>query len=667
VDRQADLAGGYARAIGNRGESFQNVFANTAASAIMVDRVQRIREAKQVDEIETLWNSHMFNTLTGGVDPATGQRIPGTLDTPFNPKGEDGTKGTSAEEATTTAHAEWMQDESGPLRKLAPRAQESFKQRVANRFESFRQTARERDAQNIAARSKIIDEAASESNKRFVAMAAGDITGTKWSDANAIGRTQHAMRMTRNIQVDPGNNDPAKLAFRIPEGEALFNQKMREFDAESASQRVGTLLQMADAEPIGTPENDARAKALTDYAVNFAQGWPKEGEPILTPDAIAKAKDAAQKIAAERTRRIAYQREVNFSEAKTVAAAIVKGTERDPAKLEAAILKLEPTHRAELKRFTLDARAAEDKIQFEKSWNSYLLAGHDRMKAANDEVENTIAAMVTTEGRTHAKKMVLDHQSAQESAAKSDRAEAKAEQREREEAEKEAARATRTASKVALDSGITLTTDGQVIAIPEYDQIDQGLSLLKSGAITPADFQEFKANLGKKRVEPVVADRVLKLISSKLGIENAETLFDYSTTKNGFELATVTKKGKQQPVMDPTDEAAVLKWQDEKGKARKTRLSAQIVGDLLNAAMAYEMQVKPKDTTGRPPMSLEEHLSSMLAPETNGAVRELMEQNVRDNIEENSGLLRDIQAMLSEQEFRAAVQGLEKGKANAND
>jgi hypothetical protein len=643
LGRQASAIGGQAAEDAARTRAIQNVFEGVSDAAMTVDRIDRIREAKAVDEADIAYSGHMADRMTSKQDPKTGQMIPGTLDTPFTPQGPDGKAGTSAEIDTTKAHKEWLENKDGQFARLSPRAQEAFLQRNADKFLAMKLRARDIDGRNAAARNKAVDEAASLANFNAVNMTAGDTDSDSYARSVEAYSTQEAMRVTRAMQADPANADPSKIAWRIPEGPAMFNQAKKEFATKAAEQRVGTLLQMAQAVPVGTPEADARAKQLTDFAQSFA----KDSE--LAPDAIAKAQADAQQVADRRTQRTHALKEADESEASEAALDLVFNPNKSDAmsKYMTAAAKLDPPAQQRLERFAKKSFIADDITRAEDAMAAYAAEAQTDKQAAKEKWDTSVNALVTNEGRLKAQALMTAQQ-------------------------KPAVEAMRATTNALLVSGMKVNKKGQLERVSEEKQFEEAWRLMDAGEISGKDYAAFKKHRtdARKLQEPEIAENVLKGMASFTGLDPVETLkkFKFSSDMNRFEVADEDLAPNEDVTTGSylSKKTARVKWTDDDGDTEEEELTARLFVEALNATMKYEMQFKTADANKKPPMTRDEYIASLFTVEKNDTLRKLTSTTIRRRISERHDDIGKMADRFMENELMAIKSGTSK-RAYAND
>lgn len=645
IGRQASLLGAEAHATGQRFGAIQDAFDSVADSAVTADRIQRIREARQVDEGMAQYKTHMANAVYGTTDEK-GKRIPGTMEIPYTPS-DNQADATGASIATAKAHAEWMNRADTPYARMSPRAQRAFKQQATEVFRPIAAAAAARDADSYQEHNKRVDEVNLTASLNLMSKAAGDLSSPAWAESAATARAQYALQATRAWQVDPANVDPAQIKWRSPHGETQYNQKLKDFDGKAAGLRVQTLLQMAAAIPVGTPEADAKAQQLTDYAAKFATVWTAGGkDPVMDPESIAKAHEAAQKIAEERIRQTATLERDRFDTAERDFLNFQLGFVKDPAKTKASFALLAPLQQRGLKLAAEKLDAATEQKTVEDEWNRFYTS--DQSTPAARAAWNTMIQGLKTPAARAAAKEVMDNW---------DSGQTRKTIREM----KNADEARRGYYNAQLELGI----DSNGSAMPEFARIEHGLKLLEAGLITAGDFGKFKEHLVQSRNTPSIADDVLATVGTAIGVEPTKMVQYFSYSSGAFDFKPQGKLKRNPADMSGMGKVA---WTDERGKSRVEDLSAQLVRNMLNLAMKHQEQIKLGEARGKAPDDLRTFLSSMLDPKTNATVRELNAAIVEDNILEQTSVLRDLETITATRELRATEEGIKRrGPLNGID
>lgn len=678
VGRQADTIGERVNVIGREGQAIQNVIGAVGQDAMTVERIQRIREAKQVDEAMAKLKTDASTTVFSHVDAATNQHVPGTIDAPYRPK-TDGSEPSGASYATAQFRKAWMEDKEGPFSKLSPRAQEAFKSQADELFRPIMEHAANRDAESYLIGSKKLDEAATQASMSLVNKTAGNTTG-EWDGMLFVQANQEAMRRTRFGQVNIENTDPDKIIWRDKAFIANFEQERKAFIDKATAIRVDTLLQQADAIPVGTPEADAQAKTLLD----FNQAFIKDN-PNLTPDQVAKAQAMAQQVTAARIQR------ANALEAQTEKAqdeAIVNfasGRDTDFAHLKPFFDNASPVRKIVMTQALAEHKEAIEIKDIDAGYNRLYLSNH--APADVSAFKTLIAGTQSTNARARGQKLLDDLTAG---------------------IQKGEDKTTRLLSNAQLSAGLIDDGKGNVVPASEKMQIDYANKLLREGKITGEDHAAKMKDIasGKSEKQARVAARSLAVVSTLMNIKNPEKFYifkDGQFTRTPEGMKTERKWGTWEDPVIPglyrpglvTKDAArgTVNWGEggirEKYDALKelashpvrnaffgiagmhvtiptainaltaktTELSSELVLQALNAAVEWEML----PDSGKP-TTLEEHVANALSPEKNGTVKEFNAKVFELHMLEHEGMVSDLLNAQNKKAYDALAEGTKKGR-----
>ncbi len=698
VGRQADTIGERVNVIGREGQAWQNVTEAVGRDAMTMQRIQDLQDQKPIIDAESALKTHLVNTTVGHQDAATGQFVPGTLDAPYVPKAE-GVEESNPYQATNQAYKAWMENKDGPFAKLSPRAQEAFKRRATEIFLPFQEQALKKTSAAIKAANAQRADNATKASETVVANAAASLNPVVWDHVNHSEAVQLAIHdpEVQSTIVNIGETDPAKLRFYSPAGQSLYNQKYTAAIAKNAGIHVTTLLSMADAIPVGTPEADAQAKKLVD----FAQGFTKDN-PAFTPEQVAQHQKDAQTITAARIQR------TNSFEAqkeKTQDEAIVNfasGRDPDAAHLKPLFDNATPARRIAMTQALVDHKETAEIKDIDTGYDRFYLSPHS--PADVTAFKTLIDSTQSVSARARGQKLLNDFTAGI--------------RKQQDETQKQEAASVRSLSKAQLAGGLAEDDKGNIVPASEKVQIDYARKLLREGKITDADYDAKMKDIatGKTQKQAVVAARSLKAVSTLMNIKNPERFFvfkdgQFARTPEGMKterkLGTWEDPvipGLYRPGMVTKDVArGTVHWGEgglrEKYEALKdlashpvrnvvmgspvimgvtggglvpnainvlsaktTELSSELVVQALNAAVEWESL----PDTGKP-TTMEEHIANALNPETNGTVKEFNAKVFALHMLEHEGMVSDLLNAQKEQTYKAFAEGLKKRGNSATE
>jgi hypothetical protein len=657
LGRQAGTIDEKIQAIGAQGRAIQNVFGATADAAVSLDRVQRLRDLRDVDATENEVFNSLKTKMDGQDDPQTGTRIPGTLEAKYDPEGKDGEK-SSAVISTSKAYAEIISDKNGSFSKLSPRAQELFKQRFTPQYRAFEAKAQEQDDNNRQIRVKAIDMAASKRNADLLDQ---NITNEPaWLGNLPLATQSEAMRQFRYGMVDPTVSNEADIQWRDKSIQPLYEQAKKDIASKYAYGRSLGLLQMADAVPIGSPDGDAKAGQLIDTAVNFASTWPQKDATALTPEQIAKTQEMAQAARERRMQRSNALEARNVAEAESTASDIVKGFEPNPSKLTEKLFKLPAPQQARLIRFMQDNKAADEMTLVQDGYQADSISPAPKEERV-DALMSIYGRLTTTKAKAYFAKLKTDQLS---------------EERKQDEPRREAKRGM---INTMLNYGVSVE-NGVTKSVKEYDLIEMARQSVEAGDITPHDRDVFLKGLASNKNEnrTELAQAAMTAFGKIVGNPDAGTMFSFKKD-TGFDLYDGTGEKKKNATKPDDMVSTVPLWtnsrdgqkvplKDDDGDIVTMKLTAQLGREVLNAAMAYEMQAKTRGVDKVAPMDLNAYLIEMFTFDKSDTVRALREQEIKKRAEQTYIYVDQMKTHIADQMLRAEDQGAsDRINANANN
>lgn len=320
IGRLGDLAGASARQTAEMGNQQMRILQAGAAaeqakwSALgkigsqMMDfgfKLEAIQERKAYQnarDAQTAFTSALDGIVFGRVDEASGERIPGTIETPYTPGGKDrDPDGPSL--ATTKAIRELLEQQDTPWANLDARARREFDNYIPRIQQEVMRKVYVAEGDQImqyrqAQEKRAVDTFFSHLGQLGAGMTSADTAN--WTQAFNDGFNDFIMGQVGQYW------DADKKEWINPDVERYVKDTRRDMLETAVAQRVDNWLKMADAEP----DQDRREALLT-----MAEGYAREykgmdGSPVLSDLAIAGTNKKAEEVrfrAVQRDNRLIQQ------------------------------------------------------------------------------------------------------------------------------------------------------------------------------------------------------------------------------------------------------------------------------------------------------------------------------------------------------------------------
>lgn len=651
VGRMADMTGANARSIAHEGQAVQNVIEGVGNLAVTMDRIDRVRMARQVDEGELDYHQHMNNGTTGYDDPETGEHVQGAYETPFSPKDEQN-EGSSAQQATAKLHASWFEKKDGPFSRMTPRAQEEAKKWLTAKFLVYEGNAKGIDERNRIIRRKAIDEASTKANLDFVAQNAAN-PATRGAAIKAAAASM-TLQGNRHLITNPDAATIDEARFTDDKTQSAFGQAMKDNTAKVSLHVADSLLTQADAAP-----DDATASKLLVDAVAFSN--EAEGKGLFAPDTVAKIEKDAQGITRERERRAKAQYAEKVNTARDMSIKYRNGLVTKD-EYDASLANIAAPDAGLIIKDDELANVADDKHRFDAMYARYVDTGN------KDELDMRIATLKTDQGRTYAS-LILKEQSAKK---------ANAEARTLRDLEKIDRENRGLIATTLAKAGLAVDDQGNYVPLEPYEVRHYALAAHANGLIDNSQMHDVMDTLQQKADKDTVltADAAMTVVSKRFGVDEADLKkwFAFKAKQGLYDIAL--NKKKTGPEIKPEKVVGEYRWQDGQDDDEEVaKLRADLVCSILNAAVEYSRapHLPGKGRfAGSDPMTTEQFIDSLLTADYDGKARKLDDAIIRRNTENAMMLTLGVQRrlaanMASAMKLNAMKQLQEKATAPATD
>lgn len=585
-------------------------------------RLSEIRAAREAQSLLSQFRMDMSRTMYGAQDAATGQRIPGTLETPFAPTTEGENEPQGATIATSKAMRAWHENPNGAFQKASPRVKELFRQYAAEPTEDFMRQSFKQDAENYQrwkSQQDQMSESASLNNLNLQA-ASGD--QQVWNMAAQRDAGAWAMSQMESYQADPTNRDPAKAKWRgDPEQSDEMAKYFRTGFLQKANlQRIETLTASAMAEP-----DKARREQFLEMAAEAAE-WKPDGakDPILPPDVVAKMKLTVRESADKLVQRDIAVTKMKVKDAETAHAKwILTGDAKAKEEYDKLLPEL-PQHVAiELQQTRDNLNYKREMAMLEDAKADYVATiGTPQEAKAKLNMLTTASLLTSNRAKLHAPAFI-------------------------EGTEREVNNASQNAMADYLEKVVYFGGEpGPDGSFRSYS--DAKLTTMVANASIPfARARSLTDEIAKRQDrDPVIEQKVYETIDRLIGsdIDQAFKLQD-----GVFEYETRTEKGRTMPAVEADAEMGEVKTGDMrwrpgfalggwKQKERTVKLKAELVRNIAQDAYDWYRQQKVLSKPGpngqrAEPADIETFIRSRLMPENHEDARAWTEADIEARIQ----------------------------------
>lgn len=639
VGQQADLYGQKARVEGQQYAAMQDALGQVNQAVVNVDRIQRIRAARQVDEGELDYHQHMNNGTTGYNDPETGEHVQGAYETPFTPPDDQG-EGTGAQQATAKLHAAWFEKKDGKFSAMSPRAQEEVKKRLTAKFMVYENHAKDIDQRNRDIRRKALDEAATKANLDFVAQNAANPTTR--GPAILAAAASMTLQGNRHLIANPDAATVDEAQFTDDKTKAAFGQAMKENTSKVSLHVADSLLTQADAAP-----DDATASRLLDDAVAFSKD---AGEAkLFAPDLVAKVELKAKDIRQDRQRRAKVKEAEFLKDAEDAAVDVwLAPSEKSLARFSETASRLTPEQQGRFTRFQEDLNLLNDKRIIEEADAIYRTT-NPNLAPREKEWSDTVMRLTSPQGRALFQEI---EQKRNENRMKGESKVAK-----------RVAEAGREIANSELLFGIAPTANGGTRLLSPVEQTERAMMYAKEGIITAKDLEDFRSHLSKTINEPALVEDAIDITESVIGVPDLREKMAYSSEARRFDA--IRKKGI--PAIRDTEDIGASRVTIDNRQVEIEGLTAKLVREVMTAAVEYQTQMKAKGEYD--PLKMRDYIEKLFDPGVDGTTAsKLYAARVEANLSEHQELVNQIYLHTATKMHQAVTEGQRKGlSSNAND
>jgi hypothetical protein len=257
--------------LGNIGNIMMN-------AGFKMDRIQERRDIESARNAATEFTLALDPLVFGHVDPDTGERVAGALETPYSP-GDAESDPNSPSIAVSKTMKELLDNPDAPWANLSPGARREFENEVARLRQGYMRQAIKADGDQIQIFRQV-------SQKRDYEAMMGHLTNlgagtTPAETQNWLNEFNTSVTAYQRTYMGQYWNED-KQEWASPQIEKIVAQEREELLEVALSKRLETWLQLADVE--NDPE---RRENLLSYVETWAE--MKNGEDAVLPE-LARAK-----------------------------------------------------------------------------------------------------------------------------------------------------------------------------------------------------------------------------------------------------------------------------------------------------------------------------------------------------------------------------------------
>jgi hypothetical protein len=288
--------------LGNLGNIMMN-------AGFKMDRIQERRDIEDARNAATEFTLALDPLVFGHVDPDTGERVAGALETPYSP-GDAESDPNSPSIAVSKTMKELLDNPDAPWANLSPRARREFENDVARLRQGYMRQAIKADGDQIQIFRQV-------SQKRDYEAMMGHLTNlgagtTPAETQNWLNEFNTSVTAYQRTYMGQYWNED-KQEWASPQIEKIVAQEREELLEVALSKRLETWLQLADVE--NDPE---RRENLLSYVETWAE--MKNGEDAVLPE-LARAK-VLKEISEVRFRAVQRDNRLTLQAAEAVKTAL---------------------------------------------------------------------------------------------------------------------------------------------------------------------------------------------------------------------------------------------------------------------------------------------------------------------------------------------------------
>lgn len=589
--------------LGNLGNIMMN-------AGFKMDRIQERRDIEDARNAATEFTLALDPLVFGHVDPDTGERVAGALETPYSP-GDAESDPNSPSIAVSKTMKELLDNPDAPWANLSPRARREFENDVARLRQGYMRQAIKADGDQIQIFRQV-------SQKRDYEAMMGHLTNlgagtTPAETQNWLNEFNTSVTAYQRTYMGQYWNED-KQEWASPQIEKIVAQEREELLEVALSKRLETWLQLADVE--NDPE---RRENLLSYAETWAE--MKNGEDAVLPElARAKAKSDAQNVRVRAEQRFHAENLREYQQTEGQYRDVLFGREQMTPELQQRMDRLPKEQRFKLEAESYDLISKIEEGRFAVAYDRWLAERNpDNNETGRQFLEQMILAMTSPTAKLKASAMLEKVDAAEETA--------------RNQAEVLLQNETAFKMERMIEMGGYIDASGAYVPMTDA----QMASMILDPRITPekAVALQEKARKKWKREDHEYAKQAVEYLQNEFGADALAEAFSI--------------KGDQFIIEDgefdfQTGETGWF------GRRKTAELRADLVRDVVQAAVDYGRQVKTLDRTGRKPESMQTVIDGILRG-PKGVM--LNEAEIRDNLNRTRQLLDDMDLEYRRQAFEA--------------
>jgi len=640
IGRLGDLAGVSARQTAEMGNQQMKILqANASAEqakwntleklggqminfGFRLDAIQERRAREDARNAITEFTLAADPIVFGRVDPESGERIPGTLETPYAP-GDKENQPNSPSIATAKAFKELLDSDDTPWGKLDHRSRKVFDQEFVRLQQQYMRQAIKADGDQIMTLRQVNEKRAVDAFLEHVGSIGEGIDPTSkanWLQSVSDGITHIVMGQVGQYY------DEAKGEWVNPQAKQYAEDTRKDLLEAALATRVGNWLKLADE----TTDPQAREELLAN-AEAYAE-MQDGNSPILTELARAKVKSDAQNVRVRAEQRFHAENLREFQKTKEQYYDVAFGRAQMTPELQQRLDRLPKEQRFSMEA---DVYALNSKIEeghFAIAYDRWLAERNpDNNETGRQFLEQMILSMTSPTAKLKATAMLEKVDAAEETA--------------RNQAEVLLQNETAFKMERMIDMGGYIDASGAYVPMTDA----QMASMILDPRITPekAVALQEKARKKWKREDHEYAKQAVEFARNKFGVDELAEAFSVKdgivTLAEGVDPDDTYKFSHEvyldTPVYGWNDPSAALYnwWNEKDGKYRHItvlHLRADLIRDMVQAAVDYGQQTKTLSRSGTPPPSLDEVLNGIfIGPKGQMYQTEVIASNIQDMVQ----------------------------------
>lgn len=575
-----------------------------------MDAIQERRAREDARNAITEFTLAADPVVFGWVDPESGERIPGTLETPYAP-GDKENQPNSPSIATAKAFKELLDSDDSPWGKLDPRSRKAFEQEFGRLQQQYMRQAIKADGDQIMILRQVNEKRAVTAFLNHVGSIGEGIDPT--SKANWLQSVSDGI--THIVKGQVGQYfDEAKGEWVNPQAKRYADDTRKDLLEAALATRVGNWLKLADE----TTDPQAREELLA-HAEAYAE--MQDGDsPILPELARAKAKSDAQTVRVRAEQRFHAENLREFQQTEGQYRDVLFGREQMTPELQQRMDRLPKEQRFKLEAESYDLNSKIEEGHFTVAYDRWLAERNpDNDEAGRQFLEQMVLSMTSPTAKLKASAMLERVDAAERTA--------------RNQAEVLLQNETAFKMERMIEMGGYIDASGSYVPMTDA----QMASMILDPRITPekAVALQEKAIKKWKREDHEYAKQAVEYLQNEFGADALAEAFSI--------------KGNQFIIADGEFDfrTGETGWF---GRRKTAELRADLVRDVVQAAVDYGQQVKTLDRTGRKPESMQTVIDGILRG-PKGVM--LNEAEIRDNLNRTRQLLDDMDLEYRRQAFEA--------------